>query len=225
MSSWTPNSFRRVALGQGVDRDSVKTLIDEGNRLRHLYLPVIFTLGHLAALCDVPYPCLNAIVQRKIDPYRVFRINKRQGGYRQITVPAEPLLVVQRWIHSNILLRRATHPASMAFAPHCDPLHNATMHTKAHWLVKLDITNFFESISERQVYRVFREAGYCALLAFQFTRLCTRLSSGSLKYEKRRWKTRGETRYSVLATKKMGHLPQGAPTSPMLANLVCYSLD
>jgi len=109
----------------------------------------------------------------------------------------------------------------MAFSPNCDPLQNAAMHTTARWLVKLDITNFFESISERQVYRVFREAGYCALMAFQVTRICTRLGSGSFKYGKRRWKTRGKDRYKVLANDRLGHLPQGAPTSPMLANLVC----
>lgn len=225
MSSWTPNSFRRVALEQGADPALVRTLTEEGNRLRLLHLPVVFTLGHLSAICGVPYAFLNAIVKREVDPYRVFRINKRQGGYRQITVPAEPLLIVQRWIHTNILLRQPVHPASMAFAPKCGPLQNATTHTRARWLVKLDITNFFESVSERQVYRVFRGAGYCALMAFQFTRLCTRVSSSSLKYKKRRWKTRGEARYSVFGRNRMGHLPQGAPTSPMLANLVCCTLD
>lgn len=225
MSSWTPNTFRAEGKRRGYNADYLEALVAEGTRLSALGVPVVFTLGHLAAICCVPYVFLNDIVRRASDPYRVFRVKKRRGGFRQITVPNPELLRVQRWIHQNILSTRAIHPTSTAFAKGCEPKKNAALHSSARWLVKLDLANFFEAISERQVYCVFRTIGYPALLSFQFARICTRLAAGSRKYRKRRWKTQGHQRYSLFASEHLGHLPQGAPSSPMLANLVCTTID
>ncbi|WP_158818133.1 reverse transcriptase family protein [Methylocapsa sp. S129] len=194
-------------------------------------LPVILTLGHLAYATDVRYGTLNGIVRRQIDPYRVFAIRKRNGGKRSICVPEPGLLSVQRWIHEHILcshyaLSRLSNQ-STAYAPGCSHLANARRHISAAWLLKLDITRFFESISERQVYRVFRGFGYRALVAFFLTRLCTRVLPFAvdrrLKRQIRRWRTGEPRRYLNAAV--VGHLPQGAPTSPMLANFVCTVLD
>lgn len=225
MSSWTPHLFRREGERQGYSQNYLTALIEEGNRLHGLGMPVVFTLGHLAAICDVPYRFLDLIVRRECDPYRVFNIRKRSGGYRQITVPTENLMRVQRWIHQNILMHRDVHSASTAFDEGCDPRRNATSHSAARWLVKLDITDFFEAVSERQVYHAFRAAGFAALMAFQFARICTRTSNRSLKYRNPRWNSHGYDRYALFATSGLGHLPQGAPTSPMLANLVCVQMD
>ena len=228
MSNWAPHFYRKTAESLGCPPDSIALLITEGNRLDALGIPVIFTLGHLASICGVPYDLLDKAVKRLSDPYRVFRMRKRSGGYRQICIPESYLLTVQHWIHKNILLDRPLHHVSMAFAPGCDPLTNANRHAGARWLVKLDVASFFESLSERQVYRVFRKIGYPALLAFQFTRLCTRTPQISPqrknKYRKLRWKTRS-SKYCLFASENLGHLPQGAPTSPMLANLICAELD
>ncbi len=91
--------------------------------------------------------------------------------------------------------------------------------------MKLDITNFFEAVSERQVYRVFHTAGFCPLMAFQLTRLCTKISDFPGKYRKDRWQSQTLSRYNIFATSSLGHLPQGAPSSPMLSNLVCLEMD
>ena len=65
-------------------------------------------------------------------------------------------MTVQRWLHNNILLKAKTHVCSTAYQPDCSPVENAREHCSARWLVKIDVKNFFESISERQVYHAFR---------------------------------------------------------------------
>ncbi|MDI7865335.1 reverse transcriptase family protein [Rhizobiaceae bacterium n13] len=190
-------------------------------------LPVLLTLGQLAFVTDVNYPFMHAVVKRKVDPYKVFSITKRSGGKRFIVVANANLGVVQRWIHENILTSaaaiRTVSEAATAYLPGSSHATNASRHQNASWIVKVDITRFFESISERQVYYVFRSLGYRALLAFQLARICTRtIFQNDHRAYRKRWVGSVATKNNILA---IGHLPQGAATSPMLANLVCRQLD
>ncbi|MDD2336131.1 MAG: reverse transcriptase family protein [Geobacteraceae bacterium] len=215
----------------GAPPDYIDALYRNAQPLAERGLPVILTLGHLAHVTNVSYRLLLGIVRRNSDPYRVFSIKKRNGNKRFICVPEPLLLYVQRWIHSHILTNKCSlcllSNNATAYMPNSSHVKNAKRHVGANWLVKLDITSFFESVSERQVYHVFRKLGYRAQVAFCFARLCTRV----LPYDQdmrffrgtKRWKT-GRKRI-CLSTKVIGHLPQGAPTSPMLANLVCASID
>lgn len=194
-------------------------------------LPVILTPGHLAYLTDTAYKVLLGIIEREIDPYRVFAIRKRSGGKRFICVPEPSLLVSQRWIHDQILCSphalKGLSSNATAYKPGSSHIVNAKQHLGADWVLKLDITQFFESISERQVYHVFRGLGYRALVAFCLTRLCTRIlpwhHDKRLRQRKKRWMPGSHRKF--LSAGVVGHLPQGVPTSPMLANLVCVALD
>lgn len=194
-------------------------------------LPVILTLGHLAHTTATSLGVLTGIIKRRIDPYRVFAIRKRSGGKRFICVPESGLLHVQRWIHHHILCSPAALKSlsncATAYTPGSSHIVNAKRHLGAAWILKLDITRFFESISERQVYHVFRGLGYRALVAFCLTRLCTRVLPASsdrrLHRHTKRWQPGLQRKF--LGARVVGHLPQGAPTSPMLANLVCVALD
>jgi RNA-directed DNA polymerase len=218
MSSWTPHSFRTRALAKGCSEEFVDLLVEEGERQRAQHVPIIFTLRHLTKLANAPHGFVESVVRRSNNPYETFNITKRGKGrsYRQIAVPDPALLLLQRWIHTNILTTRHPHAASTAYARNCDPLENARIHAGKKWLVKLDITDFFEAISERQVYKVFQSFAYRPLVAFQLARICTRISDQSRKYRNLRWMSKST---------RIGHLPQGAPTSPILANLVCAQLD
>jgi len=205
-------------------RRNTKPLVDNG-------LPVILTLGHLAHTTGAPYGLLTGIIKRQIDPYRVFAIRKRSGGKRFICVPEAGLLYLQRWIHDHILCSatalKSLSCCATAYTPGSSHIVNAKRHVGAAWVLKLDITRFFESISERQVYHVFRSLGYRALVAFCLTRLCTRVlpaaSDKRLHRHTKRWQPGNPRKF--LRSRVVGHLPQGAPTSPMLANLVCVALD
>lgn len=192
-------------------------------------VPVILTLRQLSYITDIPYKYYVRIIKRTMDPYRVFSIQKRSGGKRYICVPDEYLLMTQQWIHKYILcseyaIKRLSSNVT-AYLPKSSHVDNAKRHLGADWILKLDITNFFEAISERQVYYVFRSLGYRALVAFSLSRICTRIidKPNDYRLRKKRWSNKKEWKYSN--TKIMGHLPQGAPTSPMLANLVCIELD
>jgi RNA-directed DNA polymerase len=111
-----------------------------------------------------------------------------------------------------------------AFAKDRDLVGAAKKHAGARWLVKMDVRNFFESISDQQVYFVFRRLGYPSLLSFQLARICTRLPLGGFTRPRLRPSPRTNSRLPY-RTWPQGHLPQGAPTSPTLANLAVHALD
>ena len=192
-------------------------------------LPVILTLKQLSYIIEIPHKYHIRIVKREINPYRVFSIKKRSGGKRYICIPDEYLLLTQKWIHNNILCSdfaiKSLSSNVTAYIPKSSHIHNAKKHLGGEWILKLDITSFFESISERQVYYVFRNLGYRAIIAFELSRICTRILDipNDNRLRKKRWRSRKQWKHSN--TNIVGHLPQGAPTSPMLANLVCLKLD
>lgn len=237
-NEWDPQQFKVGAAAAGLDPKAVEAALATAAAIKgvHPDLPIVFTLGHLAHLTDVSLAGLDRIVRRRLDPYKVFRVKKRgtpKAGnapprrYRTICVPDPSLMRVQRWIAQNILNTITTHPASYAFAPGVKMRDAASRHANATWLVKVDVRHFFESITERQVYRFFRGLNYPALLSFELARLCTRLPP--------KWDARGTAppveegarvgSDLTYPSRLQGTLPQGAPTSPMLANHVVWGLD
>lgn len=229
---WDSQAFSRGARAAGRDVKIISAANDVARRIKQANpdLPVVLTLAHLGHLVDVAPGTLRRIIDRKVDPYRVFRVKKRaQPGrgaaaprrYRTICVPFPALMRVQRWIAQTILNAVEPHPTSHAFAPGRDLLGAVERHVGCRWLVKMDVRHFFESIIEPAVYKVFRELGYGALIAFEMTRLCTRLPTHSFRTGS------GEDARHALPYREQapGHLPQGAPSSPMLANLAVRKLD
>lgn len=230
MNSWSPHHYRQEALAQGRDADTIRNALDQACKLQELGLPAILTLKHLAVLTDTPYVFLRRITERRLqDPYRSFQIRKRSGGFRVICVPISPLIRVQKWIAHHVLRNAETHPRSFAYGPGQSIIKCASVHCRCQWLIKIDIQQFFESISERQIFHVYRKLGYQHLVSFELARLCTRLTGNSPdRYHKNRWRNNSNDNERVIKqydSQLVGHLPQGAPTSPMLSNLVSYELD
>ncbi len=232
--SWSSQQFRIGALEAGCSEVTIAAAEATARiiKQRNSNLPVILTLDHLAHLADVSAEQLQQVIFRQDDPYRVFRVKKRgtpngiaapPRRYRTICVPKPSIMRLQRWIAQNILNEVTPHPASFAFAPKRDLVGAAWQHTEAKWLQKMDVRHFFESIGERQAYWVFRTLGYTALLSFQMARLCTRLTQHAA-HDPRRAAGRGRAGLPY-RQHPQGHLPQGAPTSPMLANLVMRPFD
>lgn len=231
--SWDPQTFTMGARGAGRSDATIQACQAAATAIKrtHPDLPVILTLNHLAHLADVNADFLQEVAHRKIDAYRVFRVKKRGVAnlvpapprrYRTICAPEPRLMRVQRWIAQNILQVTPSHEASFAFTKNRDLKGAAKKHVNAKWLVKMDVRQFFESIPEAAVYHVFRGFGYGALLSFQMARLCTRRPDHHRR-DTRELLGRGDKR--PYHSHPMGHLPQGAPSSPMLANRAVEALD
>lgn len=234
-----PSLHAIEAQARGFSKQYAKALVDLAKQLSAKRVPAVFTLMHLAKLSNTPWLKLNeTITCRPRSDYNVFHIRKRSGGFRRICVPAPHLMRVQRWVHDYILKSpgalESLHKASTAYSKGNSILKNASAHAGSGWLIKVDIKDFFESISERQVYYVFRKFGYPALLAFELTRICTRTIPPRYDGQPRRrdttWRwsnaqTQEDSAPPYAPRTTIGHLPQGAPTSAMLANYVAVAMD
>ncbi|MFT4935960.1 MAG: RNA-directed DNA polymerase [Pseudoalteromonas distincta] len=244
MAAWRPQLYERQGNAAGVDPVVLTNAIATADLLTTPALPPVFTLAHLAQQAGVDYGALRKVAGRSPNEgYRVFRIRKRpahdgERRYRHIAVPSANLMKVQRWITQAILSKAAAHSASVAFSKGDTLVAAAAPHCGAKWLIKMDVRNFFESINEIAAYRVFRSLGYQPLISLEMARICTRLAGFSVRRSTDRWRVkfwRGRGwRWSEIEAyqvyraawePKLGHLPQGAPTSPMLANLVMRDFD
>lgn len=232
MNRWRSQRYFASGRSCGIDATILRKAVDTAEiTLNSGYdVPPILTLGHLSHLSGASYPFLREVIgRRSARHYNTFAIRKkgnRSEERRIISVPEPRLLNIQRWIASYILSKVVPHQASKAYAPRCTVADAARPHCGARWIVKVDVRNFFESISELLVYKVFIELGYQRLVAFELTRICTRPRVVPIADEPSHWKVvnrRGTP--SAYDTNRVGYLPQGAPTSPMLSNLAVRQLD
>jgi RNA-directed DNA polymerase len=142
--------------------------------------------------------------------YRSARLDKRQG-IRLLEVPKPRLREIQRKILHRILDRIPPHPAAHGFRKGRSPRTFATPHAEREVVVSVDLRRFFPSIGFDRVVAIFEAVGYRRKVAANLAALCTTVTpAGELTGMDR----------ATAARLRTTHLPQGAPTSPALANLV-----
>lgn len=224
---WSPNFYYHKGLSEGFSEAQLKNSITQIKNVSPL--PGILTLNHFSSRTGIPYQVLRAFVDRSDHGcYRRFSIKKRAGGRRFICVPSRDLMKSQKWISEFILKKVPVHKCSYAFSPGSSILACANQHVGARWLIKMDIQGFFESISEIKVYRAFKSLGYQPLVAFELARITTFPVNSMLspRWYKPEWRANNENKViPSYSTKLIGYLPQGAPSSPMLSNVIMKDID
>jgi retron-type reverse transcriptase len=166
----------------------------------------------IAALVGLPDGAALTALQRpgtaKGSPYVEFEIDKATGGKRSIAAPRPRLRAVQRVILRQLLDRLPVHDAAHGFVRGRSTVTNAAPHARATVVIKMDLQDFFPSIHFHRVRGLFQLLGYDWGVASTLASLCIYrpvLADGTVAWP--------------------GVVPQGAPTSPAIANLVCRRLD
>ncbi len=220
-----PYAFARLAVGTQRFLDLSQDGDDE--LLDHLGLPRFRSPEELAAWLEMPLGRLAWLVHRfqedsrpqseKEAHYHYRWLNKRRGGHRLIESPKRKLKAVQQKILNEILDRIPVHPNAHGFVEKRSILTNATPHAGAAVLLKYDLANFYASVSFARVTAIFRRLGYSREAAIWLGRLTTSALPANIPFLK--------DEPSAVLPYLRRHLPQGAPTSPALANLSAYWLD
>jgi RNA-directed DNA polymerase len=138
--------------------------------------------------------------RRDREKYRQFKVPKKSGGHRDIFAPPRSLAFLQRKIAVALLAQHKPKPASHGFLRDRSIVTNAKCHAGQAAIFNLDLKDFFPSIHFGRLQRLlqkkpFRLGGEAATVICQ------------------------------ICFEAAGRLPQGAPSSPIISNLVCRALD
>lgn len=182
---------------KNVSEDLKKSLLDYAAVLLDKGVPVIFDLDHLCALLGLKKYYVTSVIFCSKAHYREFEIKKRSGGTREIRAPYPSLLYMQNWIYREILMKCKVNGTAHGFVRKRSILTNANVHKGQTYLLKMDLKDFFPSIPINWVIQVYKDIGYTNEVAYYLASICCLEDA----------------------------LPQGAPTSPMLSNIVASHMD
>ena len=191
----------------------------KAERLAQLKLPAIADPAGLATAMGIKLGELRFLAYdrkvAKVDHYRRFTIPKKTGGVREISAPMPRLKRAQYWIMKNILEPLPGHAASHGFRTQRSILTNANPHAGQRVVINIDLKDFFPTITYARVKGFFVSLGYPEKVAAPLALICTDAERDQLRIDGQTWNiARGERR-----------LPQGAPTSPAIANQIANRLD
>ena len=203
-----PQRMQPVAAAQNWDLPVIENVSDLADWL-------CLSIGELEWDADLKGLCYK-LRNPKLQHYHYRILPKRSGSVRLLESPKSNLKALQRRILSGILDRVSVHPAVHGFVKGRSIASFAAPHAGKPVLLRLDLQDFFPSFPAARVQALFRTLGYPESVGDCLGGICTNAVPRDV------WNNRLP---EVRALYARPHLPQGAPTSPALANLMAYHLD
>lgn len=168
-----------------------------------------------AGMVDKYYPFTMQNIDYYCNPnhahhrYRKFRIKKKSGGFRQITAPKNPCFkLILHYLNEMFKALYTPSVHAMGFTEGRSVVSNASVHTGQNYVFNTDLENFFPSIHQARVWKRIQ------LKPLSFSQSVANVIAGLCAM--RDYEDDGTVRYV---------LPQGAPTSPIITNMICDKLD
>ncbi|RDL17796.1 TIR domain-containing anti-phage reverse transcriptase [Serratia fonticola] len=160
----------------------------------------IKTANHVAEILEIPVGQLIYILYKKTtENYVEFEVKKKMGGVRKIYSPQGSVKIIQNRVKKILDFFYRPKAAAHGFIKEKSIKTNAKKHIGKKYVLNIDLSNFFESITFARIYGVFKAR------PFNFGHDAASILAHACTYN--------------------GVLPQGAPTSPTLSNIVAASLD
>lgn len=187
-----------LALLNRIKQDEVRELGFDADK----FYP--FTMKHLLYYCNP-----NHAFHR----YRQFKIKKKSGGFRQITAPHnQSFMMLLQCV--NEILKAIYTPSdyAMGFTERRSVVTNAAVHKGQNYVFNLDLKDFFPSVEQARVWKRIQ------LAPFNFPVAIANLVAGLCSMRETRKDINGKITFAYI-------LPQGAPTSPIITNMICDNLD
>ncbi|CAM4110317.1 MULTISPECIES: retron St85 family RNA-directed DNA polymerase [Flavobacterium] len=182
-------------------------------------LPVFEDVLALAQSMQIDLKALQYLAYHrsvsKIHHYHTFEVSKKSGGKRKISTPKPKLKELQNWILENILHKIPHTDEAHGFIKKRSIVTNAKPHLEKDIVINIDLKDFFPTITHKRVKGLFHKMGYSEQIATILSLLCTYSEVDEIDLD-------GVTYYVQSGERK---LPQGAPTSPAISNMIVYKMD
>lgn len=160
---------------------------------------------NLSAWSGLSYADIERIIRSAPRRYKVFQIEKKNGGFRTVAQPSRELKLLQRLVVERVLADLPVHESAHGYVRGRGIKSNAFAHSQGRYLLKMDLENFFPSIRP-----------------LDLARRLSRMSKSPLKLDEKR------QLYSLLFWRPRGlgmQLCIGAPSSPFVSNALMYDID
>ena len=187
-----------LALLNRIKRDEISAMGLDANR----FYP--FKMKQLLYYCNP-----NHVFHR----YRHFEIKKKSGGIRQITAPRNKSFMLLLCSVNEMLKALYTPSAhAMGFTEQRSVVTNAAVHKGQNYVFNIDLKDFFPSVVQPRVWKRLQ------LAPFNFSVAIANVLAGLCSMRETREGVDGKEYFAYV-------LPQGAPTSPIITNMICDTLD